>query len=368
MNGRSRRRPVLAASAVATASLIAIAAVLALGGGSAARTRGVPTALARVVRTDVIERQQVTGTLGYRGSFTVTDAGTAGVVTWLPAGGTIVRRGRPLFELDRTPVRLLYGGRPAYRNFTLGMSNGPDVRELQQNLLALGLTAGGTLKVDGRFDLATLAAVEQWQRSLGVEVTGTIPLGSVAFLPSAVRIGTTATTVGATVQSGALILAATATEAAVLVPLDPGSVSQLKVGDRVLVTLPDSTTVAGRVADIGRVATTPSGDAQAGGGGQGPPTASIPVTVDLLDPPTHSGLDQAPVQVAITVQEDRGVLAVPISALLAQPGGGYAIQISTGGSTRLLPVTTGLFDDVAGRVEVAGAGLAAGMRVQVPAQ
>jgi hypothetical protein len=90
--------------------------------------------------------------------------------------------------------------------------------------------------------------------------------------------------------------------------------------------------------------------------------------VDLFDPPAHSGLDQAPVQVAITVQEDRGVLAVPISALLAQPGGGYAIQISTGGSTRLLPVTTGVFDDVAGRVEVAGAGLAAGMRVQVPAQ
>jgi hypothetical protein len=145
-------------------------------------------------------------------------------------------------------------------------------------------------------------------------------------------------------------------------------VSQLRVGDRVLVTLPDNTSTPGRVADIGRVATTPSGDTQAGGGGQGPPTPTIPVTVNLLDPPAQNGLDQAPVQVAITVQEDRGVLAVPISALLAQPGGGYAIQTASGSRTRLLPVTTGLFDDVAGRVEVAGAGLAAGMRVQVPAQ
>jgi hypothetical protein len=62
------------------------------------------------------------------------------------------------------------------------------------------------------------------------------------------------------------------------------------------------------------------------------------------------------------------VLAVPISALLAKPGGGYAIQIVSGRNTRLLPVTTGLFDDVAGRVQVAGARLTAGMRVQVPTQ
>jgi peptidoglycan hydrolase-like protein with peptidoglycan-binding domain len=368
MNGHSRRRTALAAAAAAAVVLLALVVAVVLRGSSAARARSVPTAQARVVRTDVIERQQVTGTLGYRGSFTITAAGAAGVVTWLPSGGTIVRRGRPLFELDRRPVRLLYGGRPASRDFTLGMSNGPDVRELQQNLLALGYAAGSALKVNGRFDLATLAAVEQWQRSLRVEVNGTIPLGSVAFLPGAVRIGTAATTLGATVQAGTSILTATATEPAVLVPLDPGSVSQLKVGDRVQVTLPDNTTVPGRVADIGRVATTPSGDTQAGGGGQGPPTPTIPVAVELLDPPGQSGLDQAPVQVAITVQQDRGVLAVPISALLAQPGGGYAIQIAGGPSTRILPVTTGLFDDVAGRVEVDGPGLAAGMRVQVPAQ
>jgi multidrug efflux pump subunit AcrA (membrane-fusion protein) len=62
------------------------------------------------------------------------------------------------------------------------------------------------------------------------------------------------------------------------------------------------------------------------------------------------------------------VLAVPISALLAQPGGGYAVQVENGTTTRLLTVTTGLFDEVAGRVEVSGAGLAPGMRVEVPAQ
>jgi peptidoglycan hydrolase-like protein with peptidoglycan-binding domain len=368
MINHPRRRITLAAGALAATALIAVALALTvvLRSSGATRARSVPTATARVIRTNVIERQQVTGTLGYQGNFTVTNSGAAGVVTWLPSGGAIIRRGSPLLEINRQPVRLLYGRRPADRDFAFGTSNGPDVRELQANLLALGFTAGAALQVNGRFDLATLASVEQWQRSLGAQVTGTIPLGSVAFLPGPVRIGAAATSVGATVQTGASILTATATAPAVLLQLDPGSVTQLLSGDRVLVTMPDNTTAPGRVATIGRVATTPNSDAQSGG--QGPPTPTIQVTVDLLDPPRQHVLDQAPVQVAITVQEDRGVLAVPISALLAQPGGGYAIQVDSSRYQRLLPVTTGLFDDVAGRVEVTGPGLEAGMRVEVPTQ
>jgi peptidoglycan hydrolase-like protein with peptidoglycan-binding domain len=260
-------------------------------------------------------------------------------------------------------VLLLYGGRPEYRDFTLGMSDGADIRELQQNLLALGFSARGTLALNGRFDLATLVAVEAWQRSLGLQPTGTLPLGSVVFLPGAARISSTATAAGATVQPGAAILSATAPEPAVLIPLDPGSVAQLRTGDRVLVTMPDGRTTPGRVASIGNVATTPGSNS-----GQGPATPTILVTVSLLHARTTGGLDQAPVQVAITTKADRKVLAVPISALLAQPGGGYAVQIESGNATRLVVVTTGLFDDVAGRVEISGAGLAPGLRVEVPSR
>ena len=78
----------------------------------------------------------------------------------------------------------------------------------------------------------------------------------------------------------------------------------------------------------------------------------------------QAGLDQAPVQVAITQQLDRNVLAVPVTALLALPGGGYAVRLGTL-SRRLIPVATGLFDDAAGLVEVAGPGLAAGLPVEV---
>jgi peptidoglycan hydrolase-like protein with peptidoglycan-binding domain len=361
---RGRRLASGLALAVA-AAVVAVVVAQRLDTSAPASARTVPAGFARIVRTTVVERQQVAGTLDYSGSFTVANAGGPGVVTWLPASGAIVRRGEALYGLGHVAVPLLYGSRPAYRDLTLGIADGGDVLELQQNLRALGFTAGGALAVSGRFDLATLAAVEDWQRSLGQPVTGALPLGSVVFLPGAVRVSALAAAAGATLAAGAPILSATSARPAVLVPLDPGSISQIAVGDAVLVTMPDNTTVSGRVASIGRVATSTG----SGNGQGGPSTPTIPLTVSLRDPRTDGGLDQAPVQVSITEQQARRVLAAPISALLAEPGGGYAVAVAAtaaGGGTRLVPVTTGLFDDVAGRVEISGPGLAAGMRVQVP--
>lgn len=365
---RSRRRAATAVGGIAIAAVaLLILEARPFHGAQAAPSRVVPTAFARIVRTDVIERQQAAGTLGFRGSDTIFNGATAGVITWLPTPGSIVRRGRRLYELDRRPIPLFYGDRPAFREFALGMSDGGDVRELKQNLLALGFTNEGRVTLDDHVDLATRGAIKEWQRSLGLQPTGTIPFGSVAFLPHAIRIASAAAgvAVGATVQAGTPILSGTTTQRAVLVPLDPGSVAQLRVGDRVLVAMPNSATVPGRIASIGRVATVPSSAGQ--NGGQGSSTPTIPVTVTILDPHTNGGLDQAPVQVAITSQEDRHVLAVPVSALLARPGGGYAIQVRREASTQLVAVTTGLFDDVAGRVEISAPNLRAGMRVVVPA-
>jgi multidrug efflux pump subunit AcrA (membrane-fusion protein) len=87
--------------------------------------------------------------------------------------------------------------------------------------------------------------------------------------------------------------------------------------------------------------------------------------------PTHpnaaGGLDQALVEVSITGQTVHDVLAVPVTALLAGSGGGYAVEVVGGdGAHRLVRVTPGLFDDAAGMVQVSGSGLAAGQRVVVP--
>jgi multidrug efflux pump subunit AcrA (membrane-fusion protein) len=85
--------------------------------------------------------------------------------------------------------------------------------------------------------------------------------------------------------------------------------------------------------------------------------------------PAATGIwDQAPVQVGITTGRVRGALVVPVTALLAQSGGDYAVEVvGKGAGNRLVPVSLGLFDDADGLVEVIGSGLAAGQKVVVPA-
>jgi hypothetical protein len=69
--------------------------------------------------------------------------------------------------------------------------------------------------------------------------------------------------------------------------------------------------------------------------------------------------------VGIVSARARGVLAVPVSALVALAGGGYAVEVVHGAGSRLVAVRTGLFAQTL--VQVSGPGLAAGQRVEVPA-
>ena len=71
-------------------------------------------------------------------------------------------------------------------------------------------------------------------------------------------------------------------------------------------------------------------------------------------------------KVGITTATVRDALVVPVTALLAQSAGGYAVEvIGAAGRNHLLPVTLGLFDDADGLVQVTGAGLTAGQTVVV---
>ena len=84
----------------------------------------------------------------------------------------------------------------------------------------------------------------------------------------------------------------------------------------------------------------------------------------MLDPASAAGLDQAPVQVSITLATARNALAVPVTALLATTSGGYLLEIpGPAGRDRFVPVSLGLFDDAAGLVQVTGPGLEAGQKV-----
>ncbi len=316
-------------------------------------------ATAAIRRADLSAREQVPGTMGYAGDWQLVHPGPPGVLTAAAAPATVVGRGQRLYEVDGRPVALLYGTRPVWREFRPGMTPGEDVRQLEQNLTALGLTGG---RPDTRFTAATAAAVRRWQRRLGQPRTGRLTLGTLVFAPGPVRVIEALVPAGAHLGGGP-VLRASSTRRAITVALPTDRQGQVRVAAPVEVTLPSGQRVPGTVAEVGRVAR--SGDAGTAGGP--PPPATITVTVTLDQAGTADGLDQAPVQVAITTARRSAVLAAPVTALRAAAlAGGYEITVVDGERRRAVPVQPGLFDERAGLIEVIGDGVAEGMRVEVP--
>ncbi|MEE6257035.1 peptidoglycan-binding domain-containing protein [Plantactinospora sonchi] len=334
-----------------------------IGGRETPPAVTVTTGAADVLRADVAERATVNGTLGYADTYQVIAPGP-GVLTRLAAVGRVVRRGEGLYEINGRRVVLMYGGRPAWRTFEVGMTNGADVQQLETNLRELG--HGERLSVDRHFSIATYYAVRRWQQAAGLAVTGSIPLGEVVFMPEAIRVGGHDLALGVPVQPGALVVHATSARPAISIRLSPQQLPTAEVGDPVLVTLPDGTTRGAEMTHIGTAAAASGGSTgDADPDGADPDGSTVPATV-RMDGVATDYLDQTQVQVAITVEARRNVLAVPITALSAVPGGEYEVVVVDGAATRRVPVRTGLFDEVAGLVEVDGAGLVEGQKVRVP--
>ena len=183
------------------------------------------------------------------------------------------------------------------------------------------------------------------------------------FESGAVRVTSVTPTVGATVMPGP-VLATTSTARQVKLALDASEQSSVKVGDTVTITLPDNQTTPGRITYVSSVATSPSPSGKGGEEEESAPTVEVHATP--TDPGATGHLDQAPVNVEITTENVQNVLAVPVDALLALAGGGYAVEVADGRLHRLVAVTVGLFDDAEGLVQISGQGLHAGQHVVVP--
>jgi multidrug efflux pump subunit AcrA (membrane-fusion protein) len=184
------------AAAIPLALLAALAAAWLMSSGSGSSPAGGATQsdvpLAEVQRRTLAEQVTVDGTIGYAGKATVVNR-LSGTVTGLPKVGQVIRRGQALFGVDNKPVILMYGELPAYRRLAEGLG-GEDVRQLEENLVALGYDPG---TVDGEFTSTTAAAVSAWQDDLDLPVTGAVELGRVVFLPSARRVTEVSATLGA---------------------------------------------------------------------------------------------------------------------------------------------------------------------------
>jgi peptidoglycan hydrolase-like protein with peptidoglycan-binding domain len=347
-----RRGRIAAVGAVAAG--LAVAGTLALADGErsgAAATPGPPGGRATVERRNLVDRDTVDGTLGYADAATLS-AGAAGTITALRDSGSVITRGRSLYDLDGRPAAwLLYGSLPAWRDFTPGMADGADVRQLERNLRALGDDPYGDMKVDDHWDWATTAAVERFQHDRGMTEDGTLARGELLFRRGPTRIGDAKIALGAQVGPGTPVGDISSIERRVTVNLDAQRQELAHRGATVTVELPTGRTVRGRIVDVGAVATE-----------QGDADPTIEVTIALRGKAARrSGLDQAPVSVGFAVAQRKGALAVPVTALLAREGGGYAVEVVDGGRHHYVTVEPGLYGD--GWVEVTGGRLRAGMTV-----
>ena len=547
------RHLVGALSAVGVAALaIGLVVVTELPGSSkGATTPSNSSGAATVERRDLVATDTESGTLGYANPQTVYNR-MSGTITWLPTVGQVIKPGQTLYKVDDGPVVLFNGTTPAYRDLSSADSDGPDILELNQNLVRLGFDPNHEITVDDAWQAGTTDAVERWQAALGETETGTVTLGQIVFLPGSQLITSVETVLGSTGSSGGAgsgsaasngssgsgsstsgsaaagsttpasttvakpgpefvsltsttttpssttpastapttstaapttpatpttptttipttttptttttspstpsppssakggtsgtsvlelkaliallkaeiaelkssrasaatggtgsrsgtgagtaaaarsggggsggtsaavgaassagsagsasgsggtaqpILQTTSTQEVVTVQLDATKQSEAVLGEPVSVELPDGSTVNGRITQVSPVAQSSSSSSGAGagaGGSASAPSATIPVTISLTGHTHLSGLDQAAVSVNFTQESAENVLSVPVTALIATQGGGYAVQ-EAAAPHRLIPVTPGLF--AAGFVQISGPGVYPGLAV-----
>jgi hypothetical protein len=361
---RRGRKVAVAAGSVVAIGLTAGGVALATGAvgsdgddhADAAASSG-PPATAQVVKQDLVDTDDTTGSLGYGDTTSIGNHRT-GTVTWVPAAGQVLSRGQALWRVDTLPTILMYGTTPLYRTLSSGVDKGNDVLQLEKNLRALGYTG---FTVDKKFTAATADAVEEWQDDVGLPETGKVDAEQVVFAAGPVRVDTPKLAVGSPAAPGAA-LDVTGTTRQVSVDLDVNDQRLAKLGAAVDVELPTGDRVPGRITSVGKVAQAEK-DEQGNVTGA---TIDVIVTLDSTAAKAAQGaIDQSPATVYFTADERKGVLTVPIAALLALAEGGYGVQVvKPDGTTTTVAVKTGLFAD--GNVEITGDGIAEGTKVGVP--
>jgi peptidoglycan hydrolase-like protein with peptidoglycan-binding domain len=319
-------------------------------GGAAAGA--LPPNTTEVTRRTLQDTHTADGDLGYGTTGTATSR-LSGTLTYLPDSGAEITRNQPLYKVDNKPVTLLYGRIPAYRNLAVG-TDGPDVKQLEQNLRALGYSG---FTVDEQYTSSTASAVNRWQEDRGLDETGVVELGRVVFAPAAIRVDGLQAAQGDPVAPGQRILTYTGTAKAVTVELDAADQRLAKKGAAVTLTLPDDKSIGGHISEVTTVirpAAAPGAD----------PETKVEVTVTPDDQKAADAYVLASVDVTFTAAERRNVLTVPVAALLALREGGFGVEVVDGGASRYIPVRTGLFSS--SLVEISGAGITESTTVGIP--
>ena len=371
----TRRRAFLAMGA---------AAVLAAGAGAGAfasksgpfAAKAKPTtstfngATDTITKGDLQGQTSVTGTLRYSDSRKF-KSGFEGVLIQVPASGAVLTQGDVLYRTGSEIAYLMHGSLPAWRTFEAGMENGEDIRQLETLLQGMGYF---DYEPDNHFSWATTSAIMKWQKAVGLPQTGTIPLGRMVFTPGDLRVGTVTARVGDRIAADTELFDVTSTTQVVDANIKLSDQKLAVAGTAVTIKLPDAKKTAGKITSVGTPTEKSSGSGSGTGSGSGSGTGSgsgeskervIPITVTLTDASATANFQEVSVTVDLPSDKREGVLSVPVGALLALSPDQYGVEIvESGGTTRKVPVTVGLF--AGGRVEISGEGISEGQRVVVP--
>ena len=305
--------------------------------GASAETARPEPVTASVERTTLTSRLRLSAQLTYGDPVEL--AASEGMLTVLPAAGAVIGLGRQIYESDGRPVVLFRGARPFWRELSEG-SSGADVRQLQENLAALGFFKGA---VDGRFRTPTAQAVRAWQKSLGLERTGVFSASGVVVATSAeIRIARVTARLG---EQGVSPATYTETTVRAMARLTEAQARDLAPGTPVTVVMPDGSEAAATLS-----ATDPGGEPAADGEGTTKPSA----TIDFPSQDAVAAVRLGGVRVVVDGGESEPTLVVPATALLALAEGGYAVEVLAGGHIVRTPVEIGRVAD--GRVQVLASG------------
>ena len=248
------RRGALRGGAMKVA-VLALAALVAGCGGTPGRSsdRVAPTSVATVTTRTLSETTPVSGKLGYAGGYTVL-GGLSGSDHRAARGGAgdpqrpgaLPRRRRA----GDAAVRV-HPGVPRARR---GRDRHGRVASSTATWWPSATRAAADLDPSSdEFGWATGWASSSCRTTSACSRPACSRSATVVFLPTAARVTDVRGALGG--PAGGAVLSATSTAREVSVDLDAGLQSQVKRGDRVSITLPDSRTTPGRVSSVGTVAT-----------------------------------------------------------------------------------------------------------------
>lgn len=311
-----------------------------------------PPETVAAVRADLVQENVMTGSLAFAGARKLTSS-IAGVLTWMPSPRTVLSSGDEMYRIDDQGVYLLQGRTPAWRKFEEGMSDGPDVQQLEAALADLGYYP---YWVDDHFDENTAEAIEDWQEATDQSETGKIAVGRIQFHRGNIRVVDKAAGLGTPVSVGAPVLEVSANRQTITTKVELSEQSSATKGAKVDITLPDGRTLKGRVSRVGA--------AEEGTDENGVKQTMIPVTVVLTKRSVVKGVPTADVDITFDDTLEKNVLQVPVESLIAVAGGGYAVQVVADGETTDVPVELGTFLD--GMVEIKKGDVRNGDELVVP--